>query len=432
VREQRDGGVRGVVTEVKADEHSSPWLAGWAVFDQGVVSLGTFLTSIVLARSLSPAAYGMYSALLVGVLFFNGIHTSLVTSPLSVEGSAADGRTLSRYSTAALLFTIVLAVPSGLVLAVPAGLVRNVLWIWVPVWLASWQLQETMRRSLMCGLGHSRAVLGDAVSYLGQAALVWAVWRAGFLTLERALAIMALTSALAAAIQAVQVGLASIELAEVRRLARDFWKFGSWMLYGCLVGVVGFQAFFWLLALSHGPKETASLQAVANLLGVCHPLMFGLGNVLVPVVAKANAFGGLTLAWRSARRHGAYFGVILLPYFVVLLLWPRTVLETLYGSSSPYAGLVGPLRLFVASYALLYIAQVIGLFLTGIGNSRATFQAQLSGAVSAVLMGLPLAWVWGVPGACAGLLTVNGARSVAASVRAYQLCHQDVTTLASR
>ena len=131
----------------------------WSVADQAVVSLGTFLTSIALARSLSPSDYGVYGALLAGLLFLNGIHTSLVTSPLSVQGAAVDRATLGRYSTASVLFTLVLAAPSGLLLlAASAGLGRTSLWIWAPASLALWQLQETMRRSLMCGLGHRREV----------------------------------------------------------------------------------------------------------------------------------------------------------------------------------------------------------------------------------------------------------------------------------
>ncbi len=401
----------------------SPGLEGsfWSVADQGVVSLGTFLTSIMLARSLSPGDYGAYSALLAGLLFLNGIHAALVTSPLSVEGAATDPATLRRYSTAGVLFTIVLAVPSGLLLAAPAGLVRSSLWIWAPVWLILWQVQETMRRSLMCGLGHKRAVWGDAVSYLGQAVLIWAGWRTGSLTLERAFAIIALTSGAAAVLQAVQAGLARVELAELRRLARGFWKFGSWMLYGCFASVFGSQAFFWMLALSKGPQETASLQAVANVLGVCHPLMFGLGNLLVPVVARAKAIGGFPLAWRSAREQGVRFGMVLLAFFGILFLWPHTILAMLYGPASPYAGLVGPLRLFVVSYAFLYVAQVLGLFLTGDGDARAAFQVQLSGAFSSLLLGLPLAYIWGTACACAGMLAVNATKCIAGATQAFRL-----------
>ncbi len=104
----------------------------------------------------------------------------MVTSPLSVQGAAVIPLRSGRYSTASVLFTLALAVPSGLVLlGASAYLGGASLCIWVPASLGLWQLQETMRRSLMCGLGHRRAIWGDAVSYLGQAALIWAGCRTG-------------------------------------------------------------------------------------------------------------------------------------------------------------------------------------------------------------------------------------------------------------
>jgi O-antigen/teichoic acid export membrane protein len=407
-------------------ERKDPRLSGlegsfWSVADQAVVSLGTFLTSIALARSLSPSDYGAYGALLAGLLFLNGIHASLVTSPLSVQGAAVGRAALGRYSTASLLFTLALAVPSGLALLGASAFFGGAsLCIWAPASLGLWQLQETMRRSLMCGLGHRRAIWGDAISYLGQAVLIWAGCRTGSVTLERAFAVMALTSGAAAVVQAIQTGLAHVEFAEVWRLARGFWKFGSWILYGCFASMFCSQAFFWVLALFHGPQATASLQAVANVLGVCHPVMFGLGNLLVPVVARAKAAGGLSLAWRSAHRYGVQFGLVLLPYFTILFLWPRGVLSALYGPASPYAGLEGLLRLLVAAYAFVYLAQVLGLFLTGIGDARATFQVQMYSACSSLVLGLPLACIWGTTGACAGMLAVNATKSVVSEVYAHR------------
>jgi O-antigen/teichoic acid export membrane protein len=331
-----------------------------------------------------------------------------------------------------VLFTLALAVPSGLLLlAASAGVGGSSLWIWAPASLVLWQVQETMRRSLMCGLGHRRAVWGDALSYLGQAAFIWAFCRAGSMSLGRAFAIMALTSGAAAVVQAIQAGLARVELTEVWRLARDFWEFGSWMLYGSFASMFCAQAFFWVLAVFHGPKETASLQAVANVLGVCHPLMFGLANLLVPLMAREKGTGGLSLAWRSNGRYGVRFGLVLVPYFALLLLWPRVILSALYGAGSPYAGLAGPLRLLVAAYAFIYLAQVCGLFLTGVGDAKATFQAQMYGAFSSLALGLPLACIWGVTGACAGMLVVNATRSVASAIYTSRRRHAPQEALAA-
>ncbi len=71
-------------------------------------------------------------------------------------------------------------------------------------------------------------------------------------------------------------------------------------------------------------------------------------------------------------------------------------------------------------YAVIYLAHVFGLFLTGNGNARATFQVQLYGAVPVVLLGLPLACIWGT-WRLRGLLVVNAAKCVTGGTQAFRL-----------
>ncbi|MFB3777957.1 MAG: polysaccharide biosynthesis C-terminal domain-containing protein [Bryobacteraceae bacterium] len=67
----------------------------------------------------------------------------------------------------------------------------------------------------------------------------------------------------------------------------------------------------------------------------------------------------------------------------------------------------------VVAYALTYLAQVLGQYLAGIGDSRANFRVQLAGAAASVAVGLPLAAQFGVMGASAGAVAVNAVRLAA-------------------
>src|SRR5579862_5887197 len=135
--------------------------------DQGMVSLGNFLTQIVLARKLAPGEYGIF-ALLFGVLFImNVCHWALVAYPLSVRGAAADEPTLRRITSESLLLTVLLAIPlCAIVVGTAFVLKRPGLVPWVALALLAWQLQETTRRGLMAHLRHSSATFGDMLSYL--------------------------------------------------------------------------------------------------------------------------------------------------------------------------------------------------------------------------------------------------------------------------
>src|SRR3712207_576545 len=116
---------------------------------------------------------------------------------------------------------------------------------WAVTALVLWQLQETLRRTFMAQLRHRHALPGDAVSFLGQAACIGALAAANALTLQTALMAVALTSGVAAAVQWLQVRVASVPRRELSRLAREYWSHGRWLLVIGLMGLVTIHAMPW-------------------------------------------------------------------------------------------------------------------------------------------------------------------------------------------
>ena len=125
----------------------------WAIADQGVVSLGNFLMTIILARTLSQEVYGVWTVLFGSILLLNVIHYSLIVYPLMVRASSPDEDEAQQFVTGALVLTIICAVPLGLVLLAASTFInRPYLGLWASVALLCWQVQETTRRALMAGL----------------------------------------------------------------------------------------------------------------------------------------------------------------------------------------------------------------------------------------------------------------------------------------
>ncbi len=102
----------------------------WALLDQSVVSLGSVLTSILLARYLTSDTFGMAVLLIAGMLFLNTIHASLIVYPLSVHGARLRGVNSRDYAGVALSATLTLAVPFAFVLAVAVVFVSGrAMWV---------------------------------------------------------------------------------------------------------------------------------------------------------------------------------------------------------------------------------------------------------------------------------------------------------------
>jgi O-antigen/teichoic acid export membrane protein len=375
----------------------------WSMADQGAVSLGNFLTSILLARRLAPAEYGIYALLLATVFVLNSVQAAVITYPVSLEGAAESESDLQRRAGGSLVLTMLLAVALTAVLVVATFVLkRPAIWPYAAVALICWQAQETARRALMTHGRHREALWGDVLSYVGQAILVGLLLLWHGITLESAFLVIALTSALAAVLQALQLGLRPRHFREAFHPLRHYWELGRWALLANLARALMTQPLVWFLAI-RSTIEVAAFQSLGTVLGLTNPIMFSLSNIVIPAVARRRKLDGNAQAFRAAAAHGLQTGVLILPYFLLLAIFPHASLRIFYGSNSLYAGLGTELRIYVVGYLFVYLAHFLGALFYGLGEGALVFRSQLAGAIAAVLFGLPLAAFGGVRGACAGL-----------------------------
>jgi O-antigen/teichoic acid export membrane protein len=371
----------------------------WSLADQGAVSLGNFLTNILLARALPPAEYGIFALVFGLLLVLSSIHAAVVIYPLSIRAAASDSDDLRRYASRSLLLTGLLFLPlAAVVFGAAEFLGRQQVGLWAIAALLCWLVQETMRRALMAHLRHGEAVWGDILSYVGQAGIIFLCIRSGRVPLELVFGIIAATSILAAAFQASQLRLGVVWKRGVTESVSDFWDVGRWALAANGAVALSSLAFPWFLAL-RGTEMTASFQALVSLFGVTNPIILGISNLIVPATAGVVRRDGIRAAWRVASNLGIRGAALLLPYYLVIALWPRFLLRLFYGPGSPYLAQGMALRLLVIGYCVAYVFQLLAAVFYGLGQSKHVLKVQSAGAAAAILLGFPLVFRFGVPGA---------------------------------
>jgi O-antigen/teichoic acid export membrane protein len=397
----------------------------WALGDQAILSLGNFLTNILLIRNLPRNEFGVYAVLFSLLLFLNNLHTSLVTYPLSVISSTGELLKHRKRTARSVGLTLLLGIPFFLIVA---GATRSVAtFSLLPAVVAAmvfWQIQETLRRAMMARLQHKQAILGDAVSYLGQAAALWYVIHHGTLNPAVAFTAIAITSAIAALIQAIQwkfffteetpapaaqlesgstaEPLDSILQENFLSQAFEHWSLGRWVLFSNLISLITVYATPWILMYFHGSGDVAIFQALDNLPRVSNPILSSMAGLIVPAAAIAATQGGALAARRAATGYATQGAIMLFPYFAILALMPHTALRLFYGPDSPYLAYTTPLRLMVAVYSIFYVSQMVSAFLNGLGHGRWTFYAQIGAAIGNATFCLPMAALVGVTGAIVG------------------------------
>jgi O-antigen/teichoic acid export membrane protein len=269
--------------------------------------------------------------------------------------------------------------------------------------MLAWQLQETLRRGLMARLRHRDALPGDAVAYLGRAAVILGLAQLGALSLGTAFLAMAATALGGALLQAWQLRPRRPRAAALRATLGAHWRLGRWMALTGLVTLFAVQAVPWTLGAAHGMAPVAEFAALEQVMGVANPVLIGLAGLIVPAVAAAVP-QGMAAVRRAAWGFGLQGGALLVPFCAAVLLAPETAIR-LVTFNDAYAGLGGALRPIAVAWTLLLPAMVAQALLNGLGRPRAGFAAQAVFAATTVVVTLPAAIAFGLPGAAwAGLV----------------------------
>src|SRR5690349_7280914 len=88
--------------------------AVWTLADQGAVSAGTFLVSVILARHLPIAEYGVFAMLFSTGLMMQLLILAFVGYPLTVRLPSLHGDDAHQLSTSSIFVSAALCIPLGL------------------------------------------------------------------------------------------------------------------------------------------------------------------------------------------------------------------------------------------------------------------------------------------------------------------------------
>jgi exopolysaccharide production protein ExoQ len=384
----------------------------WGLGDQVLISASNFLTTVVLARRLSPTDFGAFTLLYAAIFFMISLQTTLVSRPHNVLGVTRQGMEYRRYTTVTavsqLCFTAILA----LVTLIGAVVAHRAAWGVAPLLfplvlvIAAWQLQEFTRRVLYTEGRLRDAFTNDLVSYGGQAAAIVALGHFGQITGARALCIIALTSAIGAAWGCWQIK-GSLMRHGVWSAVRENgfienWRFGKWLFGAALATWVAGQLYPVLIGGLISIAEAGAFSAVFTLMGPARILLIAMDTALVPAAARAFAEKGQPGLQSFVARVFLMTAPIIAAYCIGVSLVATRILGAAYGDHyRPYGWL---LALFALSYALDYLRHPISIALEARRASAPIFRAYLVSGVIVLTVGVAAVRVLGLLGAALGTI----------------------------
>jgi O-antigen/teichoic acid export membrane protein len=387
--------------------------AFWSLVDQGVISIGTFLLNLSLARQLDASEYGIFALLLGAYFLAQHFNASLIYYPLMVRVAGREEERRSDLIFTAVAFTAASSLTfSAIVAASLCAFGHPDIASAAALYFVLWQLQDVLRRSLLAEFRYQAAALGDGVTYMGAAAVVALVASYGSLSLVTALVVMTGMCGLAIVIQIIQRLPISWGMTEPRPLLRNFWTHGKWAFANGLILVVTMQMFPWSLALLQGKIAVAEFQAALNIANVVNPIAFGLSSLILPAVAQAHEHHNIEAAWKAGRKYIVIGATLISLYAVPVMFMPNAALLLFYGPDSPYVNLHLTAAVMVLAVAMNSIADMTSVFFYGIKAAKRLVWMN-SVSLGVALLILPLAGAGGVLSCALALAAAKCIRLIA-------------------
>jgi O-antigen/teichoic acid export membrane protein len=380
--------------------------------DQGVVSLTTFLTGVLLGRLATKEELGLYALGFSALLVFTSVQQAIVSTPYMVNVAKVPEADRAAYAGSSLLHQLALAALAAALLACGAlAAVGTTASARLTLLVAAAALPFTLARDfarqlLFARLRFGAALALDAITSVVLFAVLGILASRGLLTARSVHA--ALGAACGVGVLAWWAfGRRSLEV-RPSRAAADFranWTIGGWSLASGLAGVAGGQLYPWLLAGLRGTADAGAFAACASITFVANPLVGGLGNMLAPRTFHAHAargVAGLRLAMRQAT---LLLGGVMCVVTPTLLVAGGFLLKVVYGARYQEYGLtVGILSL---AQAIEVTSWPLNHGLLAIGRVRAVLGANLMGVAMAATLGAALVRGFGPVGVALALLLAN-------------------------
>jgi O-antigen/teichoic acid export membrane protein len=379
--------------------------------DQITYSVTGFTVSILLARWLSPAEFGVYALAFSALLFVGMFQNSLILEPMSIFGPRKHSAHFKEYLTLItryqLKFTLGLCAFMLIGLLVVSAEIPDPwpgtllgMTVAIPLILLSW----LMRRAFYV-IGDPGGALYLSFSYstftlisLFIASHLFSIsGLMAFLTLGLGAAISAFVGWLRLRSVNSAPGTSPISYGTAYE---DHWRYGRWLVLNNIPHwIVLYGYTLWagtLLSLN----DVGGLRAMQTLVAPVSVMFVAFSNLLLPWIVRRNDEYGKRWLFSSILLLGVTFGVLsIMSQYPVL--YYRSVLDELVFRSQ-YSAYVWILPFLVAAQVIATIALAIGIGLRSQECSRQILIAYVVSALSIIFFGYPLIKFWGFHGLLAG------------------------------
>jgi O-antigen/teichoic acid export membrane protein len=376
----------------------------YAFVDQSVVAAANFVTMIIAARVLGPAAFGVYALLFTILALMDAIQASLVSSPYTVLSASKTGvEAYQRYTSSVVAIQFMLALAAAGIMLLAAGVAYSVgssIWtMLVAVSFASigWQLHGFVRVILFAQSRFGAALVDDIVAHGLRLAIVGALLLGPGLTVEGLFIALGVACLIGATLGLWQIR-ASLARVFDLEVVSEHWRFGSWVCASRVVSEVPKYVTAALLSATLSIGAYGAYRAGNQLVHGAKVPMAAFANIWRPWFAR-KANHGAHSVFRAMAPVLVVGGLGLTAVAVGVIILREPLLSIIYGSEyGPYAAVM-VLIAFKPVTSLFKEVMTDGML--ALRETRTIFTRTMIGTLTGTILGGISILIFGLPAAAA-------------------------------
>lgn len=395
-----------------------------ALFDQGIVSVATYVTGVLVSRA-TPEGFGLYTLVFTLWVLGGEAHNSLISTPQMLRLPHLNQNARRRFNGSLLLhqFGLSAALVSALLVvslilwamsrsAAGAHLAPHALVTFLAaVSLGPIALRNFARNSCFAVRDATGALaldLGVSIIQLGAVAMLYAHgdlhrwWLAVVIV-----AVANLCSAL--------LWLAMVRDRFSPRLRSAWidlwrnWRISRYIFVSSMLWVAGMYLYPWLIVGIGGERAAGVWGVCFALANLGNPLVMGIQNVMGPAIAHAHADRDATGFRAYVFRSTAIFVALVLPASILMTVFAEFLLTHINGGQYAGNGHVTAILAFTIFLQGLSFPTSRGLF--SLNRSGLDMAANVGPLIVLAALGYPLISRYGVTGAAIALVLAQFAGS---------------------
>jgi O-antigen/teichoic acid export membrane protein len=391
--------------------------AGLAVLGQALFAGSHFLVNVFLARWLSAEQYGAFALAFSCFLLFSMLYSACIYEPMIVFGSGSYADSFRSYLAILVRSNLVLlAAVSASMLAVSFLLGRMysssvqhafaALAIAAPFIMLTW----LGRAGFYARLQPGEAAVGGVFYFAAMVGVLYLLRQRNQLSPGTAFLAMGLAGLVSSLYLLIRLSSQSHHASHdvtLRAVANNHWRYGKWAVASAVVAWFPDNIYYAVLPALSGLGATAALRALINLINPVLHVLYALSAVLIPTLVRHRGRAGIAGMTRTMKTLLGLLIPVSMVYLAMLWGFRQALFRIFYGGNyREYSGL--PIVLVGLIPIAAGAAMVLGAGLRAIERPSSVFWGYVAASISTLFLGLPLAYVWGVAGAAAGMLISSG------------------------